>query len=340
MAIDRSNVIRFAKGDERILQLADWVISILGNHLESIDFASEDASFRRYFRVGCRGETFIVMDSPVNAEEFEAFIRIAQKFKQAGMNVPEIFAAEHERGFALLTDFGKDTYLSLLSAKSADSLYQDAIDSLLRLQNSTQTDADFLPPYSDELLCFEMELFREWYLRQHLNIDITREINDILDHSFGLLLAKAKEQPRVWVHLDYHSRNLMVVERDNPGILDFQNAVYGPVTYDLVSLLRDCYIVWDHARIDHWIEIYLTRARQTTELELKFDRLQFAEWFDWMGLQRHIKVAGIFSRLNYRDSKPNYLQDIPRVMAYIQSVSSRYQELKPLHELVAGLSKF
>lgn len=338
MALTHIDLIRFANHDKRIMLLADWVRSILGDNLECIDFASADASFRRYFRLGYKNSSFIVMDSPVNFEEFEAFIRYSIKFKQIGLNVPEVFAADYQNGFALLTDFGTTTYLEKLSQYTADILYEDAIDSLILLQKATLTDVDFLPPYSTELLQSEMELFREWYLQVHLNIEVSAQINEILDDTFEQLLTKAQEQPTVWVHLDYHSRNLMVLEEDNPGIIDFQNAVYGPITYDMVSLLRDCYIVWDSDSIEKWIQLYLKKAK-LAGLQMDFDEGQFREWFDWMGLQRHIKVAGIFSRLNYRDNKPHYLEDIPRVMSYIESVSRNYSQLRPLHDLVVELTE-
>ena len=338
MALTSSDVIQFAQGDPRVILLTDWVKKILGKNLESIEYASADASFRRYFRIGYKGSSFIVMDSPVNFEEFEAFIRISIKFKKVGLNVPEVYAADYQNGYALLTDFGNTTYLASLSSDTADALYEDALDSLIVLQQATHTDVEFLPPYSSDLLLSEMELFREWYLKENLNIEVNREINEILDDTFSLLLAKAQEQPKVWVHLDYHSRNLMVLDKDNPGIIDFQNAVYGPVSYDLVSLLRDCYLVWDPKSVDKWINLYLKKLKRA-QLDMQFDDGQFKEWFDWMGLQRHIKVAGIFSRLNYRDNKPHYLQDIPRVMDYVVSVSKNYPELRSLHNLCANLTE-
>ena len=338
MALTRDELIRISKNDERVPQLVDWLESILGNTPESIEFASEDASFRRYFRIGNNGSSFVAMDAPADLEEFEAYIRIAKKFKHIGLNVPDIFAADHENGFALITDFGNTTYLERLSRANADALYEDAIDSLVLLQKATRTDVEFLPPYSCEMIVSEMELFREWYLKYHLKKAVSPAISDVLDHTFEILRAKAAEQPKVWVHRDYHSRNLMVVQNDNPGILDFQDAVYGPVSYDLVSLLRDCYIVWDQETIDQWIHLYLNKARQAG-LEFEFDRWQFIEWFDWVGIQRHIKVAGIFSRLNYRDKKSKFLEDIPTVMAYIESVAKKYPELRELHELVSKLIK-
>ena len=338
MALTRDELIRISNNDERVPQLVDWLESILGNTPDTIEFASEDASFRRYFRIGNNGSSFVAMDAPADLEEFETFIRIAKKFKLIGLNVPDILAADHQNGFALMTDFGNTTYLERLSRANADALYEDAIDSLVLLQKATQTDVGFLPPYSCKLIVSEMELFREWYLKRHLQKAVSPAISDVLDHTFEILRAKAAEQPKVWVHRDYHSRNLMVVQNNNPGILDFQDAVYGPVSYDLVSLLRDCYIVWDQETIDQWILLYLNKARQAG-LEFEFDRWQFIEWFDWIGIQRHIKVAGIFSRLNYRDKKSKFLEDIPTVMGYIESVTKKYPELRELHELVSKLIK-
>lgn len=323
---------------ERFAQLVEWTSSALNTKIESIEFASEDASFRQYFRIRAGKETFIVMDSPVDLEEFETFIRIAVKFKQIGLNVPEIFAADHQRGFALITDFGTVTYLDRLSRTTANALYEDAIEALTALQKATRSNPEFLPPYSADLIVGEMELFKEWYLEQHLKINISESVSDVLDQAFTMLEAKAAEQPRVWVHRDYHSRNLMVVQDCNPGIIDFQDAVYGPVSYDLVSLLRDCYLEWDNESVARWIRLYLAKANQAG-LETNFDERQFIEWFDWMGLQRHIKVAGIFSRLNYRDQKDKFLHDIPRVMNYIESVASKYQDLKPLHQLIVRLMR-
>jgi len=337
MALTDRNLIQFANGDKRILLLTDWVKTVLGASIEFIEFASADASFRRYFRVGYRAKSYIVMDSPVNCDEFESFIRISIKFKQIGLSVPEIYAADHQNGFALMTDFGSTTYLDQLSPNTATQLYADAIDSLILLQDATFSDPVFLPPYSSELLLSEMELFRDWYLKENLQMEVCGEINAILDDVFSLLIDKAQEQPKVWVHRDYHSRNLMVLNEGNPGILDFQDAVYGPITYDLVSLLRDCYIVWDSETIECWLKRYMGRA-QNSGLRIDCDETRFREWFDWMGLQRHIKVAGIFSRLNFRDGKSQYLADITRVMGYLQSVSKQYSKLRPLHELVVQLT--
>lgn len=330
------NLKQFAGNDGRITQLIDWVCDVLGNHIDSIQFASEDASFRRYFRIVHNDSPLIVMDAPVEHMEIETFINIARKFRQFDMNVPQIHEWSKDKGFALITDFGNTTYLDILTQTNADGFYEDAIDALIQLQLATSSEPDFLPPYDSELLNQEMNLFREWYLPEHKRVTLTPELSDVLDHTFEFLTAKALEQPKVWVHLDYHSRNLMHVESRNPGIIDFQDAVCGPITYDLISLLRDCYIVWPADRVRKWTDLYLNKARQSG-LKIDFEHRQFAQWFDWMGIQRHIKVAGIFSRLFYRDGKSKFLDDIPTVMAYLESVSRKYRELESFHKLILRL---
>ena len=322
--------------NQRIGSLIEWSGRQLGGSIDEIDFASEDASFRRYFRVRHGNATYIVMDAPVEHLDTEPFVRIARRLRQAGLNAPEIHAWNPGQGFVLMTDFGHTTYLGNLSNKTADTLYEDAINALIQIQLITTATPDFLPPYDAGLLHQEMQLFQDWYLPKHRKIPDNSEISAILHETFEILCAKALEQPTTWVHLDYHSRNLMVVDENNPGILDFQDAVVGPVTYDLVSLLRDCYIVWPPQRIRGWIQLYLQNSR-LAGLPIGDDK-QFMQWFDWMGLQRHLKVAGIFSRLYYRDGKSKFLDDIPTVMRYIESVSSRYSELRPLHQLVLRLN--
>ena len=327
---------QFAGGDERIIQLADWVEEVLGKGIRSIEFASEDASFRRYFRIVHGNGSHIAMDAPVEYMDIQPFIQKAERLLQIGLNVPEIFAWNRGKGFALITDFGTTTYFDILSHSNADALYGDAIDALVRLQLGTFSDPGFLPAYDSALLNSEMNLFRDWYLPVHREVELSSEVSDVLDSTFEMLTDKALEQPRVWVHLDYHSRNLMQVEHNNPGIIDFQDAVLGPVTYDLMSLLRDCYIVWPKEKLNQWIDLYLEKSKQAG-LAFDIDRDQFVEWFDWMGIQRHIKVAGIFSRLFYRDGKAKFLDDIPTVVAYLESVSRKYRQLEPFHKLILKL---
>ncbi len=319
--------------DQRLVGLTDWLYSIFGANISSILPASEDASFRRYFRVKVEEQSFIVMDAPPNKEDIEPFIRIARCFRKCGLNVPEIIEVNKEKGYILLTDFGSTTYFQVLSEDTVDTLYEDAIDSLVMLQSATKNNPKFLPDYTADLFRSEMELFRTWYLGVHF-AEFQRASDDkVLNDAFEYLVDQALEQPRVWVHLDYHSRNLMQTSDFNPGIIDFQDARYGPITYDLVSLLRDCYVQWPQERIDCWVEQYRNKARQ-------FDlptgsEAEFVRWFDLMGVQRHLKATGIFARLKHRDNKPGFMKDIPRVLSYMCTVSRRYEPLQPLHELFA-----
>lgn len=325
-----------SKHDARYGRLLEWLREHFGDNAYAIAPASEDASFRRYFRVRRDGTSHIVMDAPTERENPAEFVRIARQFRAAGLNVPEIVAADLKQGFALISDFGSTTYLSVLTADNADALYDDALDSLVALQRASSADRSFLPPYDSRLLNLEMELFRQWYLGVHRAKDRQDGDDRILERAFKLLERKALEQPSVWVHLDYHSRNLMLLEKDSPGILDFQDARHGPITYDLVSLLRDCYIEWPQERVAAWVGKYLDKAGQAG-LPVGDDVDRFIEWFDWMGLQRHLKVAGIFSRLNYRDGKPGYMDDIPLVLSYIHSISAKYERLRSLHGLIERL---
>ena len=333
MALTAHQFEQFAGTDTRILELIDWTENYLNDNITSIEFASEDASFRRYFRIFHGNHSYIVMDAPTEHMSIAPFSRIAKRLLQENINVPEIFAENHEKGFMLITDFGTTTYLQVLNEKSADQLYSDALDSLIKLQRATITDSQFLPPYDQKLLRSEMDLFPSWFLTKNLNISLNSEISDILQKTFEFVITKALEQPKVWVHLDYHSRNLMYTDQNNPGVLDFQNAVMGPITYDLMSLLRDCYIVWSDEQIKRWIRLYLLKAK-IAGLDISFDEREFIRWFDWMGIQRHLKVVGIFSRLNLRDGKKQFMQDIPTVLQYIENVSKKYQELKSLYELI------
>ena len=315
--------------DFRLQTLTLWAADQLQQRGASVpaDFmltsASDDASFRRYFR----GEGYVFMDAPPELEDCQPFVDIARLLKQGGVNVPEIFAEDHDQGFLMLSDFGHQLYLDALAEQEQiEPLYQDAMTMLARLQ---QIDASaLLPPYSRELLLQEMSLFPDWFYTQQLGLTLSPEDKDLLDDTFELLIANAQAQPQVLVHRDYHSRNLMVLEQANPGVLDFQDAVVGPVTYDLVSLFRDCYIRWPDDRVYSWLESY----RQQQPFLSGTDPETFQTWFDLMGLQRHIKVAGIFSRLNLRDGKPRYLADIPLVMDYIVQVCSRHAVFADFHD--------
>ncbi len=322
--------------DERSASLHDWLTRDLGLSVRSLTPASADASFRRYFRVHLPRGTYIAMDAPPDKEDCRPFVRVAAAFAARGVNVPRIEAADLERGFLLLSDFGDRSYLSALDENSASGLYGDAIDTLLRLQGGGEPDDRVLPPYDETLLRQEMNLFRDWFLERHLGMVLTPAQAADWETVSEALVRCALAQPRVWVHRDYHSRNLMVLARDNPGVLDFQDAVLGPVTYDLVSLLRDCYVRWPEARVHDWLARYHHQARRVGLLgDVSPGQLQ--AWFDWMGVQRHLKAVGIFARLYHRDGKPRYLGDIPRTLGYLHMVSGRYRALAGLQRLLHAL---
>lgn len=314
---------------ERMQQLKDWLEQELGVTDYELSPASADASFRRYYRLRWQTESRIVMDAPPTLEDSEPFVRIARSLRQAGLHVPEIFASDLIQGFLLLSDFGEQQYLQVLNQDNVARLYGDALGALITLQ-ACGPGEDELPPFDEPLLLQEMELFRTWYLGRHLGLELADAENSQLDSMFRQLATVALEQPRVAVHRDYHSRNLMVTSPHNPGILDFQDAVYGPVTYDLVSLLRDCYIAWPRAQVEDWALGYQELAIDSGILRQR-DEERFLYWFDWMGVQRHLKASGIFARLAHRDGKTGYLADIPRTLGYVREVTSRHAGLHPLH---------
>jgi N-acetylmuramate 1-kinase len=321
--------------NEREQLLRDWLDVVLpATRVRRLAPASSDASFRRYFRVwGDDGETRIVMDAPPEQEDCRPFVAIAQALRDLGLNAPEVLAGDLDRGLLLLTDFGSRPYLAELDDRSAPGLYGDALEALARLQLGGDPGSPLLPPYDSALLHREMDLFRSWFLGQLLGLELHEEEHQTLDHAFARLADNALEQPRVWVHRDYHSRNLMVTAPDNPGVLDFQDAVVGAVTYDLVSLLRDCYIAWPREQVEEWALDHRARLRAGGMSGLD-DAAQFLRWFDLMGVQRHLKAIGIFARLNLRDGKPGYLRDIPRTLGYVLDATARYPELAGLRDLL------
>lgn len=323
--------------DKRFEALKEWTGRVLGAGAFDIRPASADASFRRYFRVTQGRRSLIVMDAPPDQGGMHSYVTIARHFHALGLNVPEVLEQDHERGFLLITDLGDQPYQGSLNEQTVERLYGDALGALVVLQTGTSTATDnFLPDYDEALLLREMEIFREWYLGRHLGLRLTASQNRVLGEVFAQLARSALAQPRVWVHRDYHSRNLMVTRLNNPGILDFQDAVLGPVTYDLVSLLRDCYISWPRERVEDWVKGYHELALQSG-IPAGEDDAGFLRWFDLMGVQRHLKAVGIFARLNHRDGKPGYLADIPRTLGYVHEVSARYPELQPLQALLREL---
>lgn len=313
--------------------LRDWVRQTLHDPELKLSPVADDASFRRYFRVHGADCTWVAMDAPPEHEPLDPFLTANAHLRKAGVHAPEIRAENHADGFLLLEDLGDTQYLSRLDEKSADSLYGDALDALLRIQALPQGP---LPPYDAKQLRLELGRFTDWYLGRHLGWELNREDQLLIETAWQLLVNRALEQPCVVVHRDYHSRNLMVTE-PNPGIIDHQDAMWGPVTYDLVSLLRDCYIAWPDERVRGWAEQYRRRAIQQGILDEGVDSGRFMEWFDWMGVQRHLKAVGIFARLCHRDDKPSFLDDVPRVLRYVRDVCAKYPPLQPLAGLVARL---
>lgn len=294
---------------------------------------SGDASFRRYYRIPVRDTSYIVMDAPPEKENCLPFIDITRRLHNAGLNVPRIYEADLELGFMLLHDLGDELYLHHLDKQSADAHYADAFDALLKIQT---IDTSALPRYDRALLLREMALFHEWFLNRHLNITLNSKENTVLEQVFTILIDNALQQPQAFVHRDYHSRNLLLTPENNPGILDYQDAVRGPVTYDLLSLLRDSYIDWPEERVKRWALDYRDRMVANGILEPTADET-FLRWFDFMGMQRQLKVCGIFARLYHRDGKPGYLQDIPRTFRYLQTTCARHPETETLHRLLQSL---
>ncbi|HJV75905.1 MAG TPA: phosphotransferase [Noviherbaspirillum sp.] len=322
--------------DLRLFQLKEWLASVPTKVLpESIRPASSDASFRRYFRVDAPdGATYIAMDAPPPNEDVRPFIHVADVFGQTGVSVPKVLAQDVERGFLLLSDLGATTYLHQLNQDSAHKLYIDAIDALVLIQ--AQSKPEVLPEYDRALLHRELMLFPDWYVNKHLGVTLSDSQSETLNKIFETLLANNLAQPQVYVHRDYHSRNLMILPKGNPGILDFQDAVYGPITYDLVSLLRDAYIQWDEEMVLDWAIRYWERAKRAG-LPVNPDIDAFYRDFEFMGLQRHLKVLGIFARLYHRDGKDGYLKDMPLVMEYTRKAAGRYKALSPLIRLLDEL---
>lgn len=321
--------------DTRLAHLLAWLGDDLGHTVAGIEPASQDASFRRYFRARIGADSYIAMDAPPPRENVRPFLKVAELLRGAGVRTPVVHAADPERGFVLLGDFGSQCYLDRLDVASADALYADALASLARLQTGVDPARAGLPAYDEKLLRTELGIFREWFLDRLLHLEPDAAETAALDRAGDALVASALEQPQVCVHRDYHSRNLMVVETANPGVLDFQDAVIGPITYDLVSLLRDCYIAWPTARVEVWMEGYRETLCGLGLLQ-RNDPARFRRWFDLMGMQRHLKAAGIFARLWLRDGRPGYLKDIPRTLGYVVEAGAAYPEFRDFLAFLNG----
>jgi aminoglycoside/choline kinase family phosphotransferase len=297
-------------------------------NITRLEPASNDASFRRYFRAWrADGATRVVMDAPPGKEDTAPFLKVAALLAGCGVHVPQIEAVDAARGFVLLEDLGTSSYLARLDAGADPApLYTDALAALQRMALHGLTAARELPPYDRTALQRELALMPEWFCGRHLRLTLDAADRELLAATFELLTRAALEQPTVFVHRDYHSRNLMWLPQRNPGILDFQDALAGPITYDLVSLLKDCYIDWPRARVQQWVADYRVRLA-ADGAAVGADLQQFLRWFDLIGLQRHIKVLGIFARLWWRDGKRGYLADLPRTLQYVRAAAARYPEL-------------
>ncbi len=307
--------------DIRKITLLDWLENDLLLQVSQCEPASSDASFRRYFRITLPNTQRIVMDAPPDKENIGQFIKVAELLRQSGLNIPAIYHQNLADGFLVLEDFGSQSYLDQLTPDNVSRLYGNALGSLLQLQSNATVALDALPRYDEALLQRELGIFEEWFIKQLLDKEIPP---GLWDNVRRILVNSALEQPLTCVHRDFHSRNLMILDEASPGIIDFQDAVIGPITYDAVSLLRDCYIAWPQPQINIWLQQY--HEKLTEAGLLACDLAVFTRWFDLMGMQRHLKAMGIFSRLHLRDGKPGYLKDIPRTLAYVMAQAQAYPE--------------
>ncbi len=327
---------------ERTSLLTAWALSEAGRHGfvagdTVLSPVSGDASFRRYFRLplaaGGSTHSLIAVDAPPDRENLRPFVAIARALCEYGSRAPEVIAVDFEQGLMLLEDFGDQLLLpALQDSVRADALYELAMREMVRMQDVAEVRGYALPPYDRARLQMEMDLFRDWFVKVHLQLELTPEELAILDAACDLIVADNLSQPTVFVHRDYHSRNLMLLGDDTLGLIDFQDAVMGPITYDLVSLLRDAYVAWPQARVEGWVRRCARLLRDERRIDV--NDATFLRWFDWMGAQRHLKVVGIFARLCHRDGKTAYLADIPRVFAYLLAEISAYPELAPLSRLL------
>ena len=315
---------------DRYASLQDWIARQFPGKEFILSPASADASFRHYFRVTFTDSTLIAMDAPPSQEDCRPFVRVAALMTDAKVHVPAVLAQDLARGFLLLSDLGSTTYLASLNPGNANQLFGDAIDALIRWQLASRE--GILPAYDEALLRRELHLFPEWYLSRHLGIKLSAKQSESLEKIFSLILASNLAQPKVYVHRDYMPRNLMV-SNPNPGVLDFQDAVFGPISYDVASLFKDAFVSWEEERVLDWTVRYWEKARHAG-LPVNADFGVFYRDFEWMGLQRHLKVLGIFSRIYHRDGKPGYVEDTPRFLGYVRAVALRYAALAPLLRLL------
>jgi len=320
--------------DARLALIHEWLSRELRRTVRRLEPASSDASFRRYFRVFSDAGSYVVMDAPPGKEDVRPYLKVSALLESLGVHVPHVHEADAARGLLLLEDLGATLYLERLErGDDPDPLYSDALDALAAIQLRGRTVSAELAPYGRSELAREMALMPEWFLARHLRLALSAAEQGMLAETFEFLILEALAQPTVFVHRDYHARNLMVVAVRNPGIVDFQDALRGPVGYDLVSLLKDCYISWPRERVLGWVSAYRGRLLAAGG-EAGESETQFLRWFDLIGVQRHLKVLGIFCRLWYRDGKAGYLADLPRTLDYVRDACALYGELEPLAALI------
>lgn len=319
--------------DERLNALCEWLQTqpaAAGLDIASLAPASADASFRRYLRIEGNGKTFIVMDAPPEKETIAPFLKVDALMQEAGLNVPRILASDAAQGFILMSDLGRETYLDVLNEDNAARLMDAATDALVKWQAASRPGV--LPEYDDAVLRREINLFPEWYVLRHRGYAMTDKQAEIIEGVFNKIIAECLSQPKVFVHRDFMPRNLMISD-PMPGVLDFQDALYGPVTYDIASLMRDAFISWGESFVLDITIRYWEKARKAG-IPVAHDFGEFWRQVEWMGMQRHLKVLGIFARINYRDGKPKYLEDTPRFVHYVRQTANRYHELKPINWLL------
>jgi aminoglycoside/choline kinase family phosphotransferase len=322
--------------DARVALIWDWLVRELRLSVARIEPASSDASFRRYFRVSGGARSYVVMDAPPGKEDVRPYLKVSGLLESLGVHVPHVHEADAARGLLLLEDLGSTLYLERLAAgDDPQPLYADALAALATIQLRGGAACAELEPYDRAALTREMALMPEWFLTRHLQLPPSAAEHELIAASFEFLIREALAQPVVFVHRDYHARNLMLLPERNPGIIDFQDALAGPVGYDLVSLLKDCYIAWPRARVIEWVSAYRARLGVPGG-PVGESEAQFLRWFDLIGVQRHIKVLGIFCRLWYRDGKSGYLADLPRTLEYVRDCCGRYAELAPLGQLLSA----
>lgn len=313
--------------DPRFLALNSWIARTLGDDAQ-VALISGDASFRRYFRVQLPKQSFIAMDSPPELVPVAPFIALANAYQARGIKAPEVKAAELSQGFLLLSDLGDTQLLDALNSDNVSHYYGRALALLDQVLTITEADGESLPDYDDEFVLRELNIFLEWLVQHHLKLNIDDQAREMIDECFGLLIDNVAQQPKVGMHRDYHSRNLMLCD-DELAVIDFQDAVIGPITYDAVSLLRDCYVRWPDEVITPLIAQHYQQMRTLGLIEETVSLSQYRRWFDLMGMQRHLKAAGIFCRLNYRDAKPGYMKDIPLTLSYVRDIGAQYPEFTP-----------